>query len=342
MPTGTIIYSHTKGTGKDSLMLLLREIVGQRYYMPITLKALKSPHFVIHDKIVCVASEVQLQANARGTIEAASFMGELKDLITAKHVDVNEKFIQSYSAPIYSNIFILSNFELSSLLEPGDRRFDIFHATEEKVDQALFGELIDLGNDQIWFDRTDADRNFRKHAIYALRTMLMRRPVAQNMDRAEASMNTVKKAMLDAQNPPAIVWMQENLPPYFTDEVAMMACYFCPIRTRPEYIMKQMKEHFGPSMRPLYRANRVIHRMNGAPKLELRREGSNEIPMLNFDVKTSDPSARRPVYSLESSIREADPPDAALKAAMRKWYESMVKQFHGNVTVLPNQKPTDL
>lgn len=340
MPTGTIIYSHTRGSGKDSFMSLIREIIGRQYYMPITLQSVESPHIMLHDKLVCVASEVQLQTNARGTIAAAAFLGKLKDLITAKTVYVDEKFIQSYSAPIFTNFFLLSNFELSSILEPGDRRFDVFHATEEKLDQERFGELVDIGNDGVWIERSESDRLFRKHVIYAIRRALQERQVSAHFDREEAVMNTVKAALMQSQNPPAIDWLYNNLPPFFTEETAMMACHFCPMRLHPEYVVKQLKEHFGPTLNTLYRANRIVHRLNGAPKLERRSDGGgSSIPVLDFNVKSSDPTARRAVYFFDNKLRDQNPADAVIRQGIRTWYEAMVQRYYGNVTTLPAQKP---
>lgn len=337
LPTGTIIYSHTRGSGKDVFMSLIREIVGRQYYMPITLQSIESDHVMLHDKIVCVASEVQLQTNARGTIAAANFMGQLKDKITAKTVYVNEKFIQPYSAPIFTNFFLLSNFELSSILEPGDRRFDVFHATEEKLDQSRFGLLGDIGNDGIWVERTDRERLFRKHVIYALRRALLERTVDQLFDREEAVMNAVKLSLMESQNPPAIDWMYQNLPAYFTEDVAMMACHFCPMRIHPEYVMKQLKEHFGPQVKPLYRSGRVIHRMNGAPMLVKKSDGGSAIPMLNFDIKSTD--NRKSVFFFDNKVRESNPSDSTMKALMKNWYETMIQRYFGNVATLPAQKP---
>jgi hypothetical protein len=342
LPTGTIIYSHTKGSGKDVFMGLVREIVGRQYYMPITLQSIESPHIIMHDKLVCVASEVQLQANARGTIAAASFMGKLKDVITTKTVYVDEKFVQAYSAPIFCNIFLLSNFELSPVLEPGDRRFDIFHATEEKMDQSRFGTLADVTNDGIWVERSARERIFRDHVIYALRSALLERQVDPLFDRDEARMNAVKSGLMENQNPPSVEWMAMNLPPYFTEEVAMMACHFCPMRIVPEYVMKLLREHLGPAMKPLYRSGRTIHRMNGAPRLERKSDGGlNPVPILNFDVKAADTTARKAVYSLKT-VRTANPTDGEMKAQMRRWYEQMLSQYYGNLTQLPAQKPDHL
>lgn len=340
LPTGTIIYSHTRGSGKDVFMSLIREIVGRQYYMPITLQSIESNHVMLHDKLVCVASEVQLQTNARGTIAAAAFMGKLKDTITAKTVYVDEKFIQPYSAPIFTNFFLLSNFELSPILEPGDRRFDIFHATEEKLDQERFGRLGDISNDGIWVERTDRDRQLRHHIIYAMRRMLQDRPVDQYFDREEAVMNAVKSALMDNHNPPAIDWMYHNLPAYFTDDIVMMACYFCPMRVHPEYVMKQLKEHFGPALKPMYRSGRVIHRMNGAPVLMKHSESGIAVPKLQFEVKSSE--NRKAVFFFQNKIRETAPSDSVLKAVMRNWYEAMIQKYYGNVAQLPGQKPESI
>src|SRR5574337_177897 len=340
LPTGTIIFSHIRGSGKDVFMSLVREVVGRKYYMPITLQSIESPHVILHDKLVCTASEVQLQTNARGTIAAASFMGKLKDIITSKTVYVDEKFVQPYSAPIFSNFFLLSNFELSSILEPGDRRFDVFHATEEKLDQSRFGALADVANDGVWIERTQVDNQFRRHIIYAIRMALMHRSVDAHFDRNEAVMNSVKAALMDSQNPPAIEWMRTNLPTHFTEDVAMMACHFCPMRITPEYVMKQLREHFGPELKPLYRSGRVIYRMNGAPKIERRNDGSGgTVPVLNFAQKASDVTTRRAIYTFASSVRDSNPTDGALRVDMQRWYERMSATYYGNVTTLPNQKP---
>lgn len=335
LPTGTIIYSHTRGSGKDVFMSLVRELVGRQYYMPITLQSIESTHVMLHDKIVCTASEVQLQTNARGTIAAASFMGKLKDIITAKSVYVDEKFVQPYSAPIFANFFLLSNFELSSILEPGDRRMDVFHAAETKLDQDMFGDLADIGNDGIWAERTGQDSLFRKHVIYSIRRALLERQVDAHFDRQEAQMNSVKQELMQYQNPPAIEWMINNLPAHFTEDVAMMACFFCPMRVHPEYVMKQLKEHLGPAMLNVYR-NSQVYRMNGAPKLETRSDSGKPMPILSFNV---DSTHRKAVYYFKNSVRDSAPTDPSLRVELRKWYETMMAKFYGNTGTLPGNKP---
>jgi hypothetical protein len=335
MSTATIIYSHVRGSGKDSLMALMREVVGRKYYLPINLDSIADSHTLLHDKIICTASEVQLQTNARGSMAAAEFMGKIKDLVAAKHVSVNEKFISPYNAPIFSNFFVLSNFELSSLLEPGDRRWDVFHAAEEKVDQSRFGSLIDVISDGIWLERSARDNQLRRHIIYAIRMALMDRPVADTMDRSEASMNEVKRVLMESQNPPALQWMFENLPPYFTEDVLMMACHFCPMRAVPEWIVKQMREHFGPQLKTLHRTNRQAHRLANSPVLMIKNDGSNKVPQLDFNLKNSG----KTVYYLDGKIRNASINDSNLRETMKSWYAAMIARYYGNVAQLPAQKP---
>lgn len=317
-------------------MSLVRELVGRQYYMPIDLQSIESPHIMLHDKIVCTASEVQLQTNARGTIAAASFMGKLKDKVTAKNVYVDEKFVQPYSAPLFANFFLLSNFELSSILEPGDRRMDVFHAAEEKMDQERFGDLADIGNDGIWVERGGQANSLRRHVIYAIRRALLERKIDSHFDRQEAQMNTVKQELMQYQNPPAIEWMIANLPTYFTEDVVMMACFFCPMRVLPEYVMKQLKEHLGPGLVNVYRGT-SIYRMNGAPKLESHSDGGRSTPMLSFAVESTH---RKSVYYFKSSIRDtAVPSDPMLRQELRKWYDTMVTRYYGNTGTLPGSKP---
>ena len=326
MPTGTIIFSHTRGSGKDVFMSIIREIVGRPYYMPITLQSIEDPHTVMHDKLVCTASEVQLQTNARGNVAAASFMGILKDKISQQRTYVNEKFIQPYSAPWFVNFFVLSNFELSSLIETDDRRWDVFHATEEKLNQDVFGDLADLGNDGIWIERDAAANALRKHIIWSIRQFLKERQVDPYFDRQEAVQNQVKAKMLEHKNPPAIEWMIENLPTYFTEEILMIACHFCPYNIRPEYALRAIKDHLGPGIVTLARPGQSYgYKMRGAPIYEVVSDGMVKTPRLRFD----NASLNRIVYVLKSRPMMVDFTEGKLRSMMQRWYLQRVNEFHG-------------
>lgn len=336
LPTATIIYSHTRGSGKDIFMSIIREVIGRSYYAPISIQTLESQFNHFHDKILCVASEVQQQANARGTIAASNFMGKIKDLITTKTVAVNEKFQQPFNAPIFTNFVLLSNFELSSLIEPSDRRFDVFHATEQKLDQAKFGFLADVTNDGIWLDRSVDERELRRHVIYAIREYLINVEIHQQFDRDEARLNQVKQDLIEHQAPPAMQWLYSNLPPFFTEEVVMMACQFCPIKIHPEYALKQLKEYFAADLRPIYRTAGYVHRLNNAPEIERREDLQYQaLVVLNFDGTNK---LRRPVYRFNTITPNEAPGDDIVRAMMKRWYGEACTKFYGPLMKLPGNQ----
>lgn len=339
LPTGTIIFSRTRGSGKDVFMSLVREIVGRRYYMPITLQSIEDTHTPMHDKIVCTASEVQLQTNARGNIAAASFMGLMKDKITQQKTYVNEKFVQPYSAPWFVNFFVLSNFELSSLLEPQDRRWDVFHATEEKLDQKRFGDIADVGNDGIWVERDAAQNLLRKHIVYALRYALKNRAIDPHFDRREAVDNQVKQAMMESHNHPAIEWMIQNLPTHFTEDILMMACHYCPHHIRPEYVLRSMKEHLGPQIATLSRPGQgYAFKLGNSPVYEVVSDGVGKMPKLRFEGST----ARRPVFFITTKPRPAGMNETQMRTEMHRWYIEKTNAYFargGDPSKLPGAMP---
>jgi hypothetical protein len=336
LPTATIVYSHTRGSGKDIFFSLFREVLGRQYYAPISVQTLESPFSSFHDKLLCVASEVQQQANARGTIAASGFMGKIKDLITTKTVSVNEKFQQPYNAPIFTNFVLLSNYELSSLIEPGDRRFDVFHANEEKLDQKKFGALADITNDGIWLDRPAALRDLRKHIIFGIRDYLLNIDIGQDFDRDEALLNEVKQNLIEDQAPAALQWLYHNLPPFFTEEVVIMACHFSPLKTSAEYALKHLKEYFATDISTAYRSGGIVWRMRNAPEIMSRRDmNALAATALNF---AGNSQLRRPVYHFKSRIPSNPPGDELLRGMMKRWYDDMNAKLYGPLQRLPGDQ----
>ena len=117
-----------------------------------------------------------------------------------------------------------------------------------------------------------------------------------------------------------------------------MACHFCPLKLSPEYVMKNLKEHYGSQMRSLYRSGRTIYRLNGSPRYEVRESGTGRVPTLVVDVPTSDTKARKPIYTF-AKITDTNPTDSVIRANIAKWFATMSARYYGNTTVLPNQKP---
>ena len=107
------------------------------------------------------------------------------------------------------------------------------------------------------------------------------------------------------------------------------------MRVHPEYVMKQLKEHLGPAMLNVYRGTQV-YRMNGAPRLESRSDSGRAQSVLNFN---SDSGHRKAVYYFKNSLRDSSTSDPALRLELRKWYDTMVAKYYGNLGTLPGAKP---
>jgi hypothetical protein len=68
-------------------------------------------------------------------------MSSLKDMITREKVTVNEKFQPKITYRDYCNYYFTSNHPDALILEPGDRRFFVIEAPNEKLDYAVYEEL---------------------------------------------------------------------------------------------------------------------------------------------------------------------------------------------------------
>ena len=161
------------------------------------------------------------------------------------------------------------------------------------------------------------------------------------MDREEAHINEVKQEIIDVQSPPAIGWLLENLPPYFTEEVLMAACLFCPFHIRVEYVVKSLREHLGVDL-VIHNRGNTSYRMNGAPKYSIRSDGNQRIGVLDF---APDTSYRKLVYCIRSKPKPVNVGDTDLRRMFRTWYEDHTMRFYSSGATphnLPGVNPHNL
>jgi hypothetical protein len=70
-----------------------------------------------------------------------AMMSKLKDMITRERVTINEKFQPKMVFQDYCNYYFTSNHPDALVLEPGDRRFFVVEAPDEKLEQSLYDDL---------------------------------------------------------------------------------------------------------------------------------------------------------------------------------------------------------
>jgi hypothetical protein len=77
-----------------------------------------------------------------------TMMSRLKDMITREKVTVNEKFQPKITFRDYCNYYFTSNHPDALILEPGDRRFFVVEAPDEKLDQSIYDDLNKFMRDE--------------------------------------------------------------------------------------------------------------------------------------------------------------------------------------------------
>ena len=115
----------------------------------------------------------------------------------------------------------------------------------------------------------------------------------------------------------------------------MMACHFCPYHIRPEYAVRSLKDHLGPTFATLSRPGQgYALKLGGAPVYEIVSDGSNRVPRLRFDAST----LKRSVYYMTDRPREADLTESRIKQSLRNWYIAKTNDYHsraGDPSKLP-------
>lgn len=281
-PVATFIYSKTRGVGKDIFADLLAYFIGVKYAKRMPIEALSSQFTNFNDSILTIISEVQIYAGGYGVKNARDIMGRIKSLITEKSMVVNQKFMQPYSAPIYTNFLLLSNYEPSAIIEPGDRRMEVFHASEEKFNQSKFGLLADLTNNAYWYNR-EAERFGYFNAI---REFLCGVEIEDSFDRTTAEMNEVKNDIIAEALPAGVKWLISNLPSVFTRELVQYAATICPFKIMPEYAFDQLRDNLVNEL-ARYGDSKAFRKIMGPSIIKHRNMSGPDSITLSFESTVS-------------------------------------------------------
>jgi hypothetical protein len=205
----------------------------------------------------------------------------------------------------------LSNYAPAALIEPGDRRIEVFHSIEKKFDQAKFGALADLTNDAFWHDpQKEVERN---HAIYCLYDMLREYPTQQDFDKVTAISTVAKDEVLADSLPSSIRWLIENLPPLFTREIVQLAAARNPYSMNVSYAFDQLRD---------YTVNELTRygRLNQAPRIIKMAGLTGESAFqMTFAAVKSD------IYYLASKFDPAGKKftDTEIKASLSNWWRDL-------------------
>ena len=117
-PKVAIVLKGYEGTGKDSLIDFITNLIGSRYVYRV-----KGMREVFGDWNDHLADKIVLSMNEVSGKDGVNFEEDLKEQITKDTLNVKEKFVSSYSVGMYWRLFVLSNNDSPIQYSPTDRRF---------------------------------------------------------------------------------------------------------------------------------------------------------------------------------------------------------------------------
>lgn len=324
--TANIIYSETRGVGKDSLMDLIGQLFHHDYYIKLQEKDFDARFAIFHEKLIAVFSEIQLAHGAYSRKDLMTLVGRLKQLITNRQITIEEKFKPSRIVDSFTTFFLLSNYELAAIMEPGERRLDVFHSREEKIDQRKFGPILDIANKQ---NRNDTIRFSREqirhwdHCLFAIRNYLSELELKYDFSKQEARSNSAKETLAEMYAGDTANWLRRNLPPVWTKELLQWLATMCPYKLDHRFAFENLKEAFGNKVTTVRRAEGSPYRLKNCPLLTAKDDGMGR---KTYVLAWNDVNARSQLYTFESSDVKRIYPDDHSEAFIRAQFKHWIKE----------------
>ena len=137
LPETALLFKSGQGVGKDLMIDYIQKILGQSYvYRTAKLEE------VFDTFNGCLKNKIVLQLNEIQGSDGFSKKEKLKELITRKHNNINEKNIKQYTLSNYIRVFIFSNNMTPIEIPHDDRRYCVFECGKKK-DRSYYNKLVD-------------------------------------------------------------------------------------------------------------------------------------------------------------------------------------------------------
>ena len=117
-PDVAILLNGVQGTGKDTLINFLEEIIGKKY-----VKRTSKVDEVFGNFNVGIKNKFIIQLSEMDGLNGLKYEQRIKDLITTNRVSINEKNMGQYDIENYARLFFCSNAINPIQINMGNRRF---------------------------------------------------------------------------------------------------------------------------------------------------------------------------------------------------------------------------
>lgn len=196
MGNAMLIISKNHGTGKNTIVQVMKPLVGPTNYLPVSgLGPLVEDKSIVLDRnVLVVFNEVARPSNRNAWSDMSKAINKIKTSITESSTQVNPKYEKQRTITTYSNFVMLGNHECPFDLEPGDRRIVVINNDPPKMDQDKFGRIADYAHNE-----KNARLSPREYEdiTYELNEFFSSRQLSYNVATGDAPMSKAKAEMLD-------------------------------------------------------------------------------------------------------------------------------------------------
>ena len=176
---GLVWYSEAEGVGKNIVLDVFRDIIGNDYYYSTSCldNLLGNFNAGIEGKILINLNEATWGGDKKKE-------GRLKELITENQITINQKNVKAYSIDNYANVVVTSNNDWILGINKNDRRWQMITCSNQKFDNHYYSKLANTDKQQLvnYFHSLDLN-NY--DPMKTIKTELHQEQVEQNMDSTE-------------------------------------------------------------------------------------------------------------------------------------------------------------
>lgn len=197
MGNGLLIISRNQGTGKNTLVQVMKPLIGPTNYLPVSgLGPLVEDKSILLEKnVLVVFNEVARPSNRNAWSDMAKAINKVKTAISESSTQINPKYEKQRTITTYSNFAMLSNDDCPFDLEPNDRRIVVINNNPPKLDQDKFGTLADYAHNEKnarLSPREYEDLTYELHEFFSSRT------IRYNVTTGDAPRGKAKEEMLNS------------------------------------------------------------------------------------------------------------------------------------------------
>jgi hypothetical protein len=176
---GLVWYSEAEGVGKNVVLDVISELMGNEYYYSTSNLEHLLGNFNgdAEGKILINLNECTWGGDKKKE-------GRLKELVTENQITINQKGIKTYSVDNYCNLVVTSNNDWILGINKNDRRWAMITCSNEKFNQQYYKDLYNTNRQELFnffYDR-DIDNYDPTNVI---KTQLHQEQVDQNIDTVE-------------------------------------------------------------------------------------------------------------------------------------------------------------